>query len=149
MTPLLRRCTGSKVRWQRGEAGGSHELFVNQPPRDLPVCWRPIRSGSAGDEADRVALVIDALGPGIDPAMADRRLQQFVEGHGLPAGRFLEDGDDQLPLRRPVVPQPAIELTRGCERRGLGDVKRIHAPSSQTLSVSSEPVSSNNKSLKV
>src|SRR5215213_11607472 len=97
-------CTSSEVRWQRGDAGGGHAVLPQQPTRNLPVCWRPIRPRPAGNEADRVALVIDALGLGIDPTVANRSLQQLIEGHSLFPRSLLEDGDDQLPLRCPVVP---------------------------------------------
>jgi len=104
-----------------------HATFALEAPHSFAIRGRPVRAGATGDEADGVALVVDAFGLGVDPAVAQCSLQQLVEGHGLLAGGFLVDGDDPLSLGCAVVAQPAIELVRGGDRRCLRDIERAHS----------------------
>ena len=110
---LARGARALEVVRQRGEAGRRQSAFVQQTPSHLPVRLRPVRTRASRDEADRVALVVDALGLRVDPAVAERHLLQVDEGDGLLARRLLVDRDDDLALAFRVCVEPAIEFAGG------------------------------------
>ncbi len=97
-------------------------------PRHPSVIGRPARAGTSRDETNGIALAVDPLRLGIDPPVAERGLLHGSEGHGLPAGCLLVDGDDDLSLAAGMRPQPTIEVGVTGHGYGLEDFQAAHVP---------------------
>jgi len=63
------------------------------------------------------------------PTVTERRLLQRNERDGLPAGRFLVDGDDDLSLGFPMRGKPGVEVGLAGHGHRPGFIQRIHGPS--------------------
>lgn len=91
-----------------------------QAADNLTVCRGPVAAGVAAPEPDPVAPVVDVLRLDVDPAPADRQLEQHVERDGLLAARLRLYADPDFSLAGMVRREPTIPFVGGSdpERRG-------------------------------